>query len=99
MQTLEDVLAQKQGSIVDVRTLEEFRSGHVQGAVHIPLQELEHRLSELQTLAHPLILCCASGIRSRKAQKWLEQQGIVCLDGGSWMEIQYIQGQLSMEVA
>jgi rhodanese-related sulfurtransferase len=33
--------------VVDVRPAEEYRAGHVAGAVSIPLEELEHRLREL----------------------------------------------------
>lgn len=33
--------------IIDVRSLEEFQAGHVKGALHIPIDQLESKLSEL----------------------------------------------------
>ena len=37
----ETIIKEKQGTIVDVRTIEEFRGGNVEGLINIPLQEIE----------------------------------------------------------
>ena len=34
-------------TVLDVRPVEEYRAGHIPGALSVPLEELEHRLSEL----------------------------------------------------
>ncbi len=47
---------EKRGTIVDVRTTEEFRGRNVSGSINIPLQEFEKRMDELKTLEKPLIL-------------------------------------------
>ena len=62
--TLQNILKEKKGTIVDVRSPEEFMGGNVVGSINIPLQEIPQRLEELKTLNQPLILCCASGMRS-----------------------------------
>ena len=52
--------------LVDVRTPEEFLSGHIAGAVNIPLQELPQRLSEIPT-DKDVVVYCRSGNRSAQA--------------------------------
>ena len=65
--TLQNILKEKKGTIVDVRSTEEFMGGNVAGSINIPLPEIPQRLEELKTLNQPLILCCASGKRSGQA--------------------------------
>jgi rhodanese-related sulfurtransferase len=81
----------KATTIVDVRTPEEFRGGHAEGSVNVPLQEIPQRMTELKNMKTPLLLCCASGNRSGQAQAYLSAQGIECYNVGSWMEVQYHQ--------
>jgi phage shock protein E len=61
--------------LVDVRTVEEFASGHLSGAVNIPVSELERRLTELGPKGQPVVVYCASGFRSASAAKTLTQAG------------------------
>jgi phage shock protein E len=74
-------------TIVDVRTREEFQGGHVANSINVPLQELGLRLQEIKNLPQPLILCCASGMRSASATSMLKSMGIACENGGSWFEV------------
>lgn len=87
------IIKEKQGTIVDVRTTEEFRGGNAKGSINIPLQEIEKRMGELKALKQPLVLCCASGGRSGNATQFLSKQGIVCYNGGSWLDVNYYQTQ------
>lgn len=89
----EEILKEKKGTIVDVRTPEEFRGGNAEGSINIPLQEFENRMDELKNLKQPLVLCCASGNRSEQATQFLMQQGIECCNGGSWLDVNYYQSQ------
>jgi rhodanese-related sulfurtransferase len=72
----EQIIKEKQGTIVDVRTPSEFMGGNVAGSINIPLQEIQQRMDELKSLKQPLVLCCASGNRSGQATQFLTQQGI-----------------------
>ena len=90
---IEKIIKEKKGTIVDVRTPEEFMGGHVAGSVNIPLQELPKRVEEIQHLKKPLVLCCASGGRSGQANIYLVQKGIECYNGGSWLDVNYYQSQ------
>lgn len=88
---IEKIIKEKQGTIVDVRTVAEFRGGNAQDSINIPLQEIVSRLEELKGLKQPLILCCASGGRSGQATQYLQQQGVACYNGGSWLDVNYYQ--------
>ena len=61
--------------LVDVRTNAEFASGHIEGAVNIPVSELETRLPELGAKQGSIVLYCRSGARSALALRFLESQG------------------------
>jgi phage shock protein E len=87
----EQIIKEKQGTVVDVRTPDEFRGGNVVGSINIPLQEIAERIEELKQLKAPIVLCCASGNRSGQANRYLEMQGIECCNGGSWLDVNYLQ--------
>jgi len=61
--------------LVDVRTPMEFHSGHIQGAVNLPLDQLHHRAAELPK-DKPLIVYCLSGARSARASGVLSTAGL-----------------------
>jgi rhodanese-related sulfurtransferase len=69
--------------IVDVRTLAEWRTGHVPGARHIPLAELPGHLGELAD-TQPIAFICQSGARSKRATKLAREAGldVINIDGG-----------------
>lgn len=77
----------QQKTILDVRSEEEFATGHIEGSINIPLHEIPDRLTEIKKIDKPLILCCASGNRSRQATTYLKSVGIECNNGGSWLDI------------
>ncbi len=90
----EQIIKSKTGTIVDVRTIEEFQGGHVAGSRNIPLHEIPRRIEDLKSFAQPLVLCCASGGRSGQAFLFLKEQGIDCVNGGSWLDVNFIKSQL-----
>lgn len=60
--------------LVDVRTPEEFSSGHIRGAVNIPVESLADRLSEVPS-DQPIVVYCRSGNRSAQASQILSENG------------------------
>jgi rhodanese-related sulfurtransferase len=73
--------------IIDVRTKGEFQSGHIKGAVNIPLDSLKNNLSKLKK-DRPVITCCASGMRSASAKGLLKANGFVDVyNGGAWVSL------------
>jgi phage shock protein E len=72
--------------IIDVRTAQEFSSGHIEGAVNIPYEQIGQGIATLKGLAKdsPILVYCRSGRRSAIARATLEQQGYTrILDGGA----------------
>jgi len=70
--------------ILDVRQPEEYRSGHLPGAVFIPLPDLINKVGELDH-SKPIIAYCRSGNRSRAAAAFLLSYGfskVYSMDGG-----------------
>ena len=60
--------------LLDVRTEAEFRGGAIPGAKNIPVQSLAGRLAELER-TRPVVVYCASGIRSASAASLLRRSG------------------------
>lgn len=66
--------------VVDVREVDEYAAGHLPDARNIPLGKLSERINELDAWkAKPLIVCCASGMRSGKACGELQKAGFARL--------------------
>lgn len=68
-------------TLVDVRTDDEFRAGHVHGARNIPVHEIEQRLSEIPK-DRTVVLYCRSGARSASAASVLQRKGYDVVDIG-----------------
>ena len=73
--------------IIDVRTSEEYKSGHLQGSKNIPLNILSNKIAELKKLNKPVITVCRSGARSSIAKNTLSSAGINVCNGGSWTNL------------
>ena len=76
--------------VIDIRSQNEFESGHIINAKHISLQEIPEKLSKLKKGDKKgIIFYCSNGSRSQKETQKLVRQGeemIYCLKGGiaSW---------------
>jgi len=76
----------KQGALaMDVRSAGEYQRGHFDGALNIPVQELETRIDELKDKKRAIVVYCASGMRSANAAKILSSAGFTDVtDAGGW---------------
>ena len=72
---LRRVASDKNVQIVDVRGPDEWRRGHLSGAIHIPLAALPERIGELNSAA-PIVLHCKGGSRAAIATSFLQARGI-----------------------
>jgi glyoxylase-like metal-dependent hydrolase (beta-lactamase superfamily II)/rhodanese-related sulfurtransferase len=61
--------------VVDVREPSEWREGHVEGALHLPMLEVVKRLEELPA-GRPKAVMCAGGLRSSTVVSALERHGV-----------------------
>ena len=81
--SIEEYLA-KGAVVIDVRTVEEFEEGHVEGSKNIPLNTIGSQIEEIRKMQKPVIACCRSGARSGSAATILKQHGIDAINGGPW---------------
>lgn len=82
--------------ILDVRTAAEYASGHVPGALNIPIQELSERIDELSQYDRhaPIIVYCEQGIRAHRGIGILQEAGFTHVqqlagDMKAWRERKY----------
>lgn len=75
--------------VIDVRTPEEYRMGHIKQSINIPLQILSGKVAELSKKKKPIITVCRSGSRSGMAKNMLRRQGVETYNGGAWTSFQH----------
>lgn len=66
-------LVKSGAKLIDVRSPAEFASGHIEGAVNVPVGALKD--DKLGAKDQPLIVYCASGTRSAMARSVLKSRG------------------------
>lgn len=71
--------------LIDVREVDEYESGHVAGAINIPLSQFSDRLGEIPETT--VFFICRSGGRSMQACQ-------LCLDGGKTNVVNVVEGTL-----
>ncbi|WP_353549368.1 rhodanese-like domain-containing protein [Sediminibacterium sp. KACHI17] len=105
----ESKLNSEKFQILDVRTAGEFKAGYLKGALQadwLNKKEFEERTKHLNP-ENPLLVYCASGVRSEQAAKWLLKKGfkeVYNLKGGTsaWqlsgkkLEASEVKAQLSV---
>ena len=74
--------------IIDVRTVGEFREGHIKNSKNIPLDTISSKVNEIKRLEKPVIVCCRSGMRSAQANSILKSNGIDSMNGGGWQSLE-----------
>jgi len=83
------VALKQQGAIIlDVRTPAEFKSGHIKGAINIPVDQVKANIKKIKGYDKPVITCCRSGARSGMAAGILKSSGISAWNGGPWQTLQ-----------
>lgn len=87
-----DGLLRDGATIIDVRSEREFAAGNLPNSINIPLQLITNEV-EMLKLKQPIVLCCASGMRSSMAVSALKKSGLLKVyNGGSWEKL---EGQLN----
>lgn len=69
-------------TLLDVRTPGEYEAAHLEGALLVPVDELEDRLAEIPRDA-PVVVYCRSGNRSARASDVLREAGYEVHDLGA----------------
>ena len=70
-------------TILDVREVDEFQAGHIEGALNTPLSTLENGYEQLDASKRYYVIC-QGGMRSERACQFLETKGfdVVNVEGG-----------------
>ena len=61
--------------LLDVRTPDEYRQGHIPGSKNVPLQSIDRVNAVVENKGTPIFVHCLSGARSRQAAAILQQMG------------------------
>ena len=61
--------------LLDVRTPQEYREGHIPGSINVPLQTLDKVRLVVENKDAELFVYCYSGARSRQATAMLQHMG------------------------
>lgn len=65
-----------QAMLIDVRSPQEYREGHLEKSINIPLYDLEEKYKQfIDKKEDTIILYCQTGKRSRKALEILREKG------------------------
>ena len=76
--------------VLDVRTLKEYKTGHIDGSINISLGTIRERHVELDT-SKTYITCCSHGLRSVKVETILKEKGFKHVyNGGAWSDLEKI---------
>ena len=70
-------------TLLDTRTVGEFRRGHIDGFRNIPVDELRERIGELEA-GKPVYVICQSGLRSYIATRILMGYGFEAYNFAGW---------------
>ena len=83
--------------LIDVRSQDEYAEGHLPGAIHIPHDTIQQRISAYHLAKNTqIILYCASGHRSGLAQQALRRIGYTnVVNGGGIEDLQQKIGRKS----
>lgn len=72
---LEEWRNNKNAVLLDVRTADEYRQGHIEGSLNIPLQNIQSVKNRISALDRPVYVHCLSGSRSAQAASALKSMG------------------------
>ena len=79
----EEVTDEQEAIVIDVRSKEEWDTGHVESAVHIPHTEIADRIAEVtENKEAKIVVYCRVGGRAGMAKEALEAQGFTNVENG-----------------
>ncbi|MCH9684629.1 MAG: rhodanese-like domain-containing protein [Deltaproteobacteria bacterium] len=75
-----ELIEQRGGVLLDVRTPEEYEAGHIEGAHNVPHDQVPAQLAEIERLTEgnrdtPIVVYCGSGRRAAIAKETLVKDG------------------------
>jgi len=75
LEEAKDMMENRNALVIDVRQKDEWDSGHVSGAIHVPVDDIISRVDELPN-DRDLLFICAMGVRSGLACEMATAMGV-----------------------
>ena len=72
---LEKAISINGSIILDVRTISEYKDGHIPNSINIPVEDIESVASKYKDKSTPFFVYCLSGARSASAERVMNQMG------------------------
>lgn len=74
--TQEEIVIDQNSTVIDVRTEQEYKAGHLKHSINIPYGEIKDKITEhVRDKNQKIIVYCRSGRRSDIAKKTLDEMG------------------------
>lgn len=80
-----NLINHKNAVILDIRSADAFKTGHIVGSLSYPLKELDEKNKKLEKFkSQPIVLVCNTGTEATKAADLLKRSGfeVYVLEGG-----------------
>lgn len=74
---LETILFREKITLLDIRSIQEYKTGHIKNSQNVPLQNIDYYEGDK---SKPVYVICQSGIRSRIAAKSLRRKGYTTIN-------------------
>jgi phage shock protein E len=88
---LATLINDKNTMLCDVRSPDEFASGHVIGSVNIPVNQIENHLAKFKDKKE-IVVYCRSGMRSSQAKSILKSIGFNNVtNAGTWNKVESLK--------
>lgn len=81
-------LLAKGAVIIDVRNPGEFAARNHKGSINIPLQQIAQSMNKIKAQKKPIVVCCASGVRSAQAKNMIAKAGMEVENAGGWRALE-----------
>lgn len=82
---LDTIISENNYIVLDVRTKEEYASGHVVDSLNIPVDEIDSNINIDKSKT--ILVYCRSGVRSKKAKDTLVSLGYKVYDMGAFSNV------------
>jgi len=80
--------ALKRGTVIDIRTANEFDQGKIGGSINIPIDRISINLQRIRQMPKPIIICSNFDSENEKAIGFLKANGIKeVYNGGGWTRV------------
>lgn len=84
---IQSILAEGSAHLIDVREVYEYDTDHIDGAINIPLSQIDTSIATIRALEGAKVLYCRSGNRSDQATQFCKSMGITEVYNGGSMQM------------